>query len=302
MSFVRPDALPLLLIAPLIALLLWFVARSRRRRLARALGPRVIALAGEGAISRRALFPVAVLFALLAVVQPLWGESTIPGEPIGMDVVVCLDVSRSMLARDDEPSRLERAHEQIRELAARAGGDRLALVVFAGEAKLVVPMTRDLDSLAELASMQDPLSVARGGSDLGAAIDAALAAGGDAIVLLTDGEDLEETGMRAAKAARDRGVDVHCVGFGTRLGAKIPDGNGFVRDASGREVISRLDPERLGRIGEFHEQPVADVYEDHVRKSFRAKDIRGRANRFQWPLLAACLFWILDLCVSDKRR
>ncbi|MHC4937974.1 MAG: VWA domain-containing protein [Planctomycetota bacterium] len=300
MSFAWPDGLPLLLIAPLIAVLLFVVAIARRRRLQSVIGPRMRALAGQGSMARRALFPVAVLFALLALVQPLWGESSFPGEPVAMDTVLCLDVSRSMLAQDVEPSRLERAQAEIRELAARAAGDRLGLVVFAGEARLVVPLTRDLGSLAEIAAMQDPLSVARGGSDLGAAIDAARATRPDAIVLLTDGEDLEETGLRAAR--RTEGIEIHCIGYGTTLGAKIPDRDGFVRDAGGREVISRLNPGRLGRIGESHTGSLPEVYENRIRKSFRAKDISGLANRYQWPLLAACLFWILDLCVSDKRR
>ena len=311
MNFAWPDALPFLLAAPLLALVLFGLERRRARRLARMVGPRVRALAGP-APRGRYLFPVAVLFALLALVQPLWGEGRVPGERTGMDFVICLDVSRSMLARDIEPSRLERAQAAIRELAMHAAGDRAALGVFAGEARLVVPRTRDLASLAELAALCEPSSVRTGGSDLGSALDVALGtlAGSGAFVVLCDGEDHGGKGLRAAERCAAGDVTVHCVGVGTALGAKIPDGGGFLRDAQGNEVVTRLDPAGLRRIAErtggayiaLDKTPLPEFHERSVRTSFSAQDLTGRANRFQWPLLAACLFWILDQCIGERRR
>ena len=127
----------------------------------------------------------------------------------GVDILVCLDVSRSMLAQDLQPSRLARAQEEIRALAARTESDRVGLVLFAGDARLAVPLTRDKDSFASLASRASPLSVERGGSDVGAALDTALGAltgAHEVILLLTDGEDLEARGLQAARRCRDRGI------------------------------------------------------------------------------------------------
>jgi Ca-activated chloride channel family protein len=298
-NFARPDVLPWLLFAPIFAAVIALLLGRRRRRLARAVGLRVDLLAGHPRAWRWPLFPAGVLFALIALAQPLWGEGGAAGERLATDLVICLDVSRSMLAEDVEPSRLERAKAEIESLAARAAGDRLALVVFAGEARLVVPLTRDLASLARMASLQDPLSVATGGSDLGAAIDAARGAldGPGAILLLTDGEDLGESGLRAARRAREAGVEVACMGFGSPLGAKIPDGDGFVRDEQGREVVSRMDPDRLRRMadGAFAANgPVADFYENRIRATIVARVPGGRANRYQWPLALACVLWILE--------
>ena len=200
------------------------------------------------------------MLAVVAALQPLWGEGTASSSARGADVVVCLDVSRSMLARDVPPSRLAAAKREIRALARTRAGDRLALVLFAGEARLAAPLTSDVESFCEIVDLADPLSVGRGGTDLGAALEAALAAlegaAGDhaAVILVTDGEDLGGRGLRAAEACKARNVAVHCVGFGSAGGAKIPvagdGGTTFLRDRGGAEVVSALDPDGLRRIAE----------------------------------------------------
>jgi Ca-activated chloride channel family protein len=325
-----PEAAPALLLVPAAALALWALDRARAKRLADAAGRRSAALSAELGRGRRrlrrGLFAGAVLLGVLAAMQPVWGESVRGAERQGVDLVVCLDVSRSMLARDVEPSRLERARREIRALAERAEGDRLGLVVFAGEARLLVPLTRDGRSFAELATGADPLSVARGGTDLGAGLSAALAAlegrtgRHEAVLLLTDGDDLEERGLAVARTCRARKITVHCVGFGSALGAKIPvetgSGEAFLRDASGREVVSALDPAGLRAIAETTggeyvdagagDRPLADLHEDRIlsmaRRAFEGKEREERENRFQWPLLAAFILWILEFGLSDRRR
>ncbi|MBD3163214.1 MAG: VWA domain-containing protein, partial [Candidatus Latescibacteria bacterium] len=219
---------------------------------------------------------------------------------------------------------LERARAEIRELARRAEGDRLGLVAFAGEARLSVPLTRDRESFATLASRAGILTVPGGGTDLGAALGTALVAlagrseGPEAVFLITDGEDLAGRGREAAAACRARGIPVYCLGLGTELGAKIPDdsGEGFVRDGSGRDVVSRLDPAFLEKIadatgGEYSEAgtsagALVKMYEENVLpaalRSLRAEERRRRENRYQWPLLAAILLWTLDLGFSERRR
>ncbi len=260
------------------------------------------------------------------MLEPTWGEDDGSATTGGPDVVVCLDVSRSMLARDADPNRMERARREIRALSEEAKGGRLALVAFAGEARLVAPLTRDVESFRTLLDLCDPTSVRHGGTDLGAALDAALGAlaGGTgsrgAIVLVTDGEEIGGNGERAARTCRDRGVVVHCVGLGSTRGAKIAvpgeRGESFVKDRAGNEVISAMDPASLRRIaaaagGEFVDagqsrSAFADLYDRRIRTMAGGAsdpDRRSeRANRFQWALLPAVLLWLLDLLVSDRVR
>ncbi len=325
-----PELLPLLLLAPLLWLLLAAMDRARQAAMRRTLGPRQDALTERLSLRRRrrrrALSATALGMALLAVLQPVWGESIQRVEQRGIDVLLCLDVSRSMLARDLEPDRLRAAQAQIAQLVERARGDRIGLVAFAGTALLRVPLTRDGASLVQMAALTDPLTVERGGTDLGAALDEALRALGEgagrheAIVLLTDGEDHEQRGLRTAERCRARGVTVHCIGFGSPLGGRIPvagaGGETFLRDDSGAEVISTMDPVSLGRIaevtgGEFVDastRPAAlvEVYQRRVlpmaQKAFAADARRLRENRFQWPLLLAVLLWALELGITDRRR
>ncbi len=329
MSLLRPDALPLLLLAPLLGVLLWRLDRARARRLARVVGPRALALAdlsGRRRRVQRALFATALLLALLAMLQPVWGETTREVEQKGVDILVCLDVSQSMMARDLAPSRLARARREIAALAERAVGDRLGLVVFAGDARLAVPLTRDRESFRELVGLADPLSVERGGTDLGAALAKALEAlqgqtgEHEVVLLLTDGEDHEGRGLRVARECRTRNVTVHGVGFGSALGAKIPiageNGEVFLRDRAGADVVSKMDAATLRRIAEATGGDFVDaharsgvlpeLYEQRIlpmaRKAFEREELRARENRFQWPLLAAFLLWILIPCLGDRAR
>ena len=322
MSLLHADAWPLLLLAPLVGVSLWALGRVRARRLRHAVGERAPIL-GDVSVARRRLsgwvFSTAVLLALLSMLQPLWGNSV---EQRGIDIVVALDVSRSMLARDVAPNRLARAQRELAALADRAAGDRFGLVLFAGDARLVVPLTGDANSFREIVNLADPLSIGRGGTDLGAALETALDALGDrggeheVVLLLTDGEDLEGRGLQVAGTAKERKITVHCIGFGTARGAKIPirTGNGetFLRDRAGNEVVSSMDPGTLRRIadatgGAFAdaETPLVDLYEDRIvpmaRETSAARSRGERESRYQWPLLGAFVLWIAGACLGRRR-
>lgn len=290
----RLELLPLLLLAPVVWLALSVADRVRARKLAQVLGPRV-------AVRRRrfALLTAGLLLALVAVLGPAWGATG--GDIRGADIAICLDVSRSMLARDVEPDRLTRAKAQIKELAGRASGDRLGLVVFAGEARAVVPLTDDMASFSELLDLADPTSVGRGGTDLGAALEAALGVlqgRPGAVLLVTDGEDLGGRGLAAARLLKERGIAVHCVGLGTALGSKITTDGGFLRDRSGQEVVSAMDAKGLRAIAEATGGTFGGTVPD-ISVTRRSSGSERRENRFQWPLAAAVLLWLVDL---SRRR
>jgi Ca-activated chloride channel family protein len=326
--FARPDAWVLLVLVPAVALVLTAFDRGRARRLVRAVGKRAPRLASglrpRLRIVRRLLFSAGLLMAVLAAMQPRWGAVAGRLVPRGADVVVALDVSRSMLAGDLAPTRLDAAVGEIRALAERAEGDRLGLVVFAGEATVLVPLTRDRRSFADLAGTAGPLTIPRGGTDLGAALDAAGAALSRreerpaVVILVTDGGDHEGRGLGAAESLAREGVTVHCLGFGSPRGAKIPveSGGGFLRDRAGREVVAAMDADALRKIaaatgGAFlaadaSGRNLVRLYEDRVvpraQAVFRAGERSERENRFQWPLLLAILLWTIELSIHERRR
>jgi len=327
--FLHPTWLALLVLAPMA----WFVARglsdARASRAFELMGPRARTLTPgvhrPGRRARRGLLVLGLAFALLALPQPVWGEGARNTEQRGVDILVCLDVSRSMLARDQSPDRLTAAKRAIADLTERARGDRFGLVAFAGDARLVAPLSQDAESFTDLVEQTDTLSVALGGTDLGAALTAALDALGaqsgehEAVLLLTDGEDNEARGLAVAATCRERGITVHCVGFGSDRGSKIavggPGGDTFLRDRAGNEIVTKMDPASLRRIAEAtggafarasaSDTPLVDVYNDEIvplaSKAFEAERRRERENRFQWPLAAAFILWILALCAPTRR-
>lgn len=329
-----PEAFGLVLLGPALALLLSrrILGRSRARQMQEEIGPRLGWLTAEVSPGRRRVrtwaFVLASACGGVALMQPHVGVDRRDATQRGVDVLVCLDVSRSMLARDVGPSRLERAKDEIRALAARVRGDRLALMAFAGEAKLLVPWTHDLDSLAELVELADPWTVERGGTDLGVALELAGKVarseidGATSVVVLTDGEDLAGRGRSAAASLGALGIAVHTVGIGSRRGSKITVEDGergetFLRDASGEDVISTLDPTSLRAMAEasggtyldvsMSPRPLVEVYEREVLGSAAGRLLSigprdGAANRYQYPLALGVAFLLLRLGLGGRRR
>lgn len=327
--FAWPEAWPLLLLVPVVGVLFYVLDRRRAGRLLRITGVRAPLLASDLnpgiRTARRRLHDAAILLCFIAMLQPVWGEGFRRIEQRGIDMVVCLDVSRSMLARDMAPSRLAHAQQEIRNMVEQVHGDRLALIAFAGEARLIVPLTQDTASFALLASQAGPLSVERGGTNLGAALEGALdALAGqsgqhEVVVLITDGEDLEQRGLQAARRCKDRNVRVHCVGFGSTRGSKIAlereTGETFLRDRSGAEVVSAMDATGLRAMaettgGEFIEagarpMPLLELYRNRIvpmtRKAFEGEERRERKNRYQLFLLAAFLLLMVESFLSERK-
>lgn len=336
-AFAVPEAGLALLTVALVAALLAARRRRQAARLAAVVGARAPVLAAERDPARAArrdhLTTLGLAFGVLAWMQPRLGADRHASTPPSAELCICLDVSRSMLAGDLQPTRLAFAQQAIAELGERARGDHVALVLFAGEARLRVPRTGDVDSLVEIARGVDPSDVPLGGSDLGAALAAgvrALAATDDetrrldgAILLVTDGEDDDGAGRAAAERARARGLRVHCVGMGSALGSKItlrgPDGReSFLRDRAGNEVVARLDSRSLRALasaggGLYVEalatpHPLVALYEHGVLPDLQRREDDGdaatgeRANRFQFPLAIALALLLGELVSAVRRR
>ena len=316
-----PLALVALLLVPVFGWWIHSRQRRKRRQFAAALGPRASSLSPppeQSQLRRMSWLRGLVLAAIVvAVAQPRWGQGQGADQASRLDLVLCLDVSRSMLAEDVSPDRLEAAREAIRRLADRARGERLGLVAFAGDARLCIPLTSDAETFVELLDGIDDLSIEPGGTDLAVALETALGAlvgragGQQTIFLLTDGGDPSSAALRAAARCRAQGIRVHVAGFGSERGSKIPlqtaEGRSYLRDRSGEEVITVLDPAALQAISKVADgeyvvgrglDELAEVYDRRVVSEVSLAGNGGRdslGNRFQWPLLIAVLGLLFEL-------
>ncbi len=310
----------------LVPALLWAGARwSRRARAAleRDFGEREHALLGQPTWrrTRAGLAFAGVIAASLALLRPV-----APGADaqLAPDVVLCVDVSRSMSAEDVAPTRFERMRQQVRVLLDQAIGSRFALVAFAGDARVVAPLTADRDAVAWLLEELAPGAVGRGGTDLGAAVRAArraLARVGSAgeVLLLTDGEDFGEAGAAAAASAAAAGDRVHCVGYGSEGGSKIvveADGRQtYLVDERGEDVVTSLDAASLAAVaaaggGSLWRDEAMDALarrwrEELVPFAARRRLAAGDGDvvpRYGWPLLVGVLLLMLRACLPERRR
>jgi len=302
------------LAVPLVLLLGWWALHARARaRLALVSArqqARFLPLFSENrARLRVALATGGALFLVLALLGPVRGFTLRDVQRRGLDLVLCLDTSRSMLVQDIKPDRLTRAKREIKGLLGALEGDRAALLCFAGDVRDVAPLTHDRETLQSFVDGQTPEDNLRGGTDIGGVLAQALAlfdgrtGAHEAIVLLTDGEDLEGRGFEIARAAQQRGIRIYVVGMGTQLGGKIPDGRGFQRDEQGQEVVSALDGKSLQQIAELTGGsylsaegaafPLQEIYEKRISKLETRELFAGKEriphDRYQWPLVLGAL-------------
>jgi len=321
----------LLLLVPALATFLWWALRRRRLALERfaeaRLLPNLVPELDERRQRWRAVLVVAAV-ALLAVALagPRWGFQWQQVRREGVDIIVALDTSRSMLATDVKPDRLARAKLAIADLVRELQGDRVGLVAFAGSAFVQCPLTVDYGAFAESLRAVHVGIIPKGGTDLGAAIDTALDAfearqsKHEALVLITDGEDHEGDVAAAAKRAADQGVKVYTVGIGTTGGELIPAGSnerdGFLKDRQGNVVKSRLDEATLQQVatdtsgayvhGEGPDLGLGLLYRDYIarmdKRELHSAMQRRYEDRFQWPLLVALVLLLLEPLVGDRRR
>lgn len=201
---------------------------------------------------------LAVGLLLFSLAKPRWGYEYVESRGKGIDFVIALDTSKSMLAQDIKPNRLERSKLAILDLVEKLQGDRIGLVAFAGSAFLQCPLTLDYDAFTQSLNALDTSIINRGGTDIALAIAEAKAAFSKEsknriIILITDGEDLEASGIKEAKAASEEGIRIFTVGVGSEEGELIPINNEngvseFLRDSSGEYVRTKLDEDTLRLI------------------------------------------------------
>lgn len=325
LEWTRGGHWPWLLLLPVVwALLYALLSRTQRAVQAYGAPPLDPVLAPLWRSARTTLL---LGLGFLCWLDPRWGDETVVVERRGLDLLFCLDTSRSMLARDLEPTRLGRALRDIRAvLPSLQGGDRAGLVVFAGAARLWIPLTHDLDSFRALLDEVDTDMVKVGGTDLAAALRRTLEfadtdnAATTAVLLLTDGEDLAGAGQQAALELAAKDIVVHAVGYGSSMGSKITvekDGKEeFLRAQDGSEVVSRMDPESLRALarvtgGEFVRAdamalPLVELHDKRLlpmqKRSYDASEDTAKQARYQWVLLPLVLLLLWEIVTAGGRH
>ena len=329
MTFAHPLALWLVLLGPAaVVALARYAARRRREGLSAFLGPHAHAAADPGRRRRTALQAAAVACLALALAGPEWGRTTRETRQESLDLVVALDVSESMQAEDVAPSRLERAKLAIRRIVDERPGDRVGLVVFAGEAFLQCPLTTDRNAFRLFLNASEPSLVPLQGTDLAAALGVAQMALEEtetaearprAVVVVSDGETHEGGESGAAEALRESGAAVLAIGVGTDEGGPIPDGRRtrfgpeYKTDAAGERIVTRYEPAALravaGRGDVFRLDARGGVADDVVRELDRldrvvmgAGEVEAEAQRYQWPLALGLLLLLAERWLASRRR
>ncbi len=316
-------------IAGLVLFFLWSERRTHARLEAFASSKLAASLTANFSLTRQrikmGLIITASALLCLALAQPRHGVVLEESEARGIDLMIALDTSRSMLAEDVRPNRLERAKLAVLDLVDGMRGDRVGLIAFAGDAFLQCPLTLDYDAFRATLDAVDTDTITRGGTDLSIAIEEASAALSDnrnfkLLVLLTDGEDLEASGIVAARAAAENGLRIFTVGIGSGEGELIPirDAQGnlnYLRDASGNLVRSSLDETTLqeiasvsggfyaslgsgGGLQALYEQLIAELPAEEL--GTRMQEIP--LERYQWPLTIALALLFLEPLVGTRRR
>lgn len=326
-DILRPWLFALALSGPAL-LAIGVVGLAGRRRARRALvavrhEPRFIPRFSENRARLRVVCAaLAALFLALAAIGPVRGYTLRDVQRKGIDLVFCVDTSRSMLAQDVKPDRLTRARREVIGLLDKLRGDRAAVIAFSGDAREVAPLTHDRLTLGLFVNALSPDDNERGGTDIGGALDQALSlfdgrtGAHEAIVLITDGEDLEAHGLEVAKKAKERGIKVYVVGMGTAAGGKIPDGKGgFVRDETAKEVVSALDGTSLSAIADLtggaylsvenSPIPLEELYEKRMTKLETRELFAGKEriphDRYQWPLVLAAACMLFEFALRERR-
>ncbi|MBT6325988.1 MAG: VWA domain-containing protein, partial [Bdellovibrionales bacterium] len=269
------------------------------------------------------LIILGISFLIIALIRPKWGYHWEEIKREGVDIIVALDVSKSMLAEDVSPNRIERAKREIIDLLGIIQGDRVGLMAFAGTSFLQSPLTLDYGAVKIFLDDLDTDLIPIPGTAIADAIKKSVESFDQkdkksrVLILITDGEDHSGQPIEEAKNAKEHGVKIYTIGIGKKEGAPIPDKDrgGFKKDSSGNLVLTHLDEETLQKIalttggsyvrsvtGDLDlEKIYADVTQKVETKELKSGKRKHFEERFQWPLLIAILLLMIELLLSERK-
>ena len=323
--FARAFYLWLLLLIPVILLGYALLRRGRRRRVRRfgeealvdALMP---SWSGAKGWWRTVLFCLGFACFAVGLARPMLGAKLVERETQGAEIMICLDVSNSMLAQDYTPDRLSRAKLAISRIVDRLDGDRIGLIIFAGSSFVQLPITTDYVSAKMFLNSIDTESVPVQGTAIGDAILTAAKSFSTqseksrAIIVITDGENHEDDPVDAAREVAATGIRVYTIGVGSLRGQPIPKDGDLMKDKDGNIVVTRLDEETLKKIAsvgngayvhaggeEFGLNPILDEIRKLEDERFNNVVFEEYDEQYMYFFAAALLFFVLEMLIGERR-
>jgi len=332
MNWGAPETLPWLLLFLPLALILWWLQRQRLQLVARLINPGLWSALDPRWMPRRiygrlALWLAAMLCFAVALARPQWGFTWREIKRSGLDIMVAIDTSRSMLATDLKPNRLEQTKLGIRDLLNQLHGDRAGLVIFSGASYVQCPLTLDHSALMMYANDLNERLVPRGGSDIADALRTAMSAFDDKseadrlIVLITDGEDTGGNPLDLVGKLKESNIRVYAIGVGSLEGELIPvrDEEGrenFLRDNAGNVVKSTLNEKTLQRLaletggayvraapGQFgFERLMTDEWSKLKPSTGEAQQVKMYEDRAGWLIGLGLALLVAEAARNERRR
>ena len=326
--FADPIYLYLLALIPVLALIRFLTYRNQKKRLRKFGDPKLLRQLMPDVSRFRPSVKFWILQGALALLivmlaRPQLGTKISNEQRVGIETIIAMDISNSMLAEDIVPSRLQRSKMMVENLVDHFTNDKIGLIVFAGDAFVQLPITSDYVSAKMFLSSIDPSMMATQGTDIARAIDMATHSFtqeegiGKAIIVITDGEDHEGGALEAAKAAKEAGMRVYVLGVGSPKGAPIPiPGTGdYMKDNTGNTVMSALNEEMCRQVAQagggayIHvennsaAQDQLDNELDKLAKKETTSTVYSEFDeQFQAVAILALLLIILEICIFDRRN
>jgi Ca-activated chloride channel family protein len=331
MKFGNLSYLLLLWLVPALAFFYVYAFLKKERLIREFCGtelyPRLVPAARQGRQKLKAfLLIMAVLCFVVALVRPKWGFHWEDIKRVGVDIIVAIDVSKSMLAEDVKPNRLERAKREVYDLCQMLEGDRIGLIAFAGTSFVQCPLTLDYGAFRMFLDYLSPDLIPTPGTSLGSAIRTAIESfnrqqrTSKALILITDGEDHDQNTLDALNEAKKEGIKIFAIGVGQESGTPIPatDGSGgFLKDRRGELVLSRMDEKTLQKMaietgGSYVRSVTGDmdldqIYRKDIRGSVEQKELRSTRKkrweeRFQWFIALGLGFLLLEFFLREQKQ
>lgn len=328
--FANPDFLYLLLLLPVL-ILLWIIRAAWRKKAVQKLGNTSLVrqLMPEYSVIRPIVKFMFQLFALASVIiilaRPQFGSRLEEVKKQGVEVIIALDVSNSMLAEDIQPDRLTRAKQALSRLIDNLENDKIGLIVFAGDAYTQIPITTDYISAKMFLSTISPEMVPKQGTAIGAAIDLGMRSftPGDgkskAMIIITDGENHEDDPVAKAEDAAKAGIVIHTIGIGSSEGVPVPFSSrgkkDYLKDNEGNTVITKLDEDILKKIavngrGNYVRASSSNLGLDDIFgeiKQMKKQELESKMyteynDQFQIFALIALVFLLTDFMVMDRKN
>ncbi len=330
MRWGNPGLLILLLLIPLYMVFIWVSARLQEKYFLRFADKRFFGYFLQEFSSfhwnlKNVILLAALFFMIIAAARPQWGKEMSIMKKEGLDIVVCVDVSKSMDAEDIKPSRIDRAKDQIARFVDKLKSDRVALIAFAGRSFVQCPLTDDYGALRMFLELLDTNTVPVYGTDIGEALTSANELFDQAqkykvIVLISDGEDLEENAIKVAEDIGKQGVVIYTLGVGSQQGAPImqsdePGNRQYAKDEEGNIIQTRLDVRVLSRIaqtgnGRFYpvtprQSEILEILseiEQMEKKKFDSKEFEKYQDRYQYFVFAVIVLLVLEALIIARKK